>query len=94
MKVIGRDATLLRGRDGTDMSYETDTIIIGAGESADAIFIAPDVTAETRLLLYNRNYAHLANAGSPGYGGQMTEIHVFPAGTLPAQDGPNDWAEA
>jgi FtsP/CotA-like multicopper oxidase with cupredoxin domain len=89
MRVVGHDATLLRGRDGTDLSYYTDTVILGAGQSADAIFEAPMVTEETRLFLYNRNYARLTNAGGQGYGGQMTEIHVFPAGTLPPQDGPN-----
>jgi FtsP/CotA-like multicopper oxidase with cupredoxin domain len=90
MRVVGRDATLLRGRDGTDLSYETDSVLIGAGESADAIFIAPDVDVETTFLLHSRNYAHLSNGGGAGYGGQMTEVRVFPAGTdLPAQTVPN-----
>ena len=41
MRVVGRDATPMRGRDGTDTSYETDTINIGPGESFDVIFTAP-----------------------------------------------------
>ena len=41
MKVVGRDATPMKGRDGTDTSYETDTLLMGAGESYDAIFTAP-----------------------------------------------------
>ena len=45
MRVVGRDATLMRGRDGTDTSYETDTLSFGAGESFDAIFTAPPHTA-------------------------------------------------
>jgi FtsP/CotA-like multicopper oxidase with cupredoxin domain len=90
MRVVGHDATLLQGRDGTDLSYYTDTLLLGAGQSADAIFVAPEVTAETRLLLYNRNYARLTNAGGQGYGGQMTEIRVFPADTLPPQTAPNE----
>ena len=89
LRVVGRDATLLRGRSGNDLSYYTDTIIIGPGESVDAIFVAPDVTSETRLLLANRNYARLSNGGAPGYGGQMTEVRIFPAGTLPPQTEPN-----
>ncbi|MFN2183930.1 MAG: multicopper oxidase domain-containing protein [Anaerolineae bacterium] len=89
LRIVGRDATLLRGRSGNDLSYYTDTIIVGPGESVDAIFVAPDVTSETRLLLANRNYARLSNGGAPGYGGQMTEVRIFPAGTLPAQSAPN-----
>jgi FtsP/CotA-like multicopper oxidase with cupredoxin domain len=89
MRVVGRDAALLSGRDGTDLSYLTDTVILGPGESADAIFVAPNVSSETRLLLYNRNYSRLNNAGGQGHGGQMTEVHVFPAGMLPAQRAPN-----
>ncbi len=92
MRVIGRDATLLRGRDGTDLSYETDTLIIGAGESADAIFVAPPYHGPEpydTYLLFNRNYARLSNAGGSGYGGQMTEVRVYPTGTLEAQSGPN-----
>ncbi len=41
MRVIGRDATLMRGRGGADTSYETDTISISAGESFDVLFTAP-----------------------------------------------------
>ena len=41
MRVVGRDATPMRGRDGTDTSYETDTLNIGPGESYDVIFTAP-----------------------------------------------------
>ena len=35
----GRHAA--HGRDGANTSYETDTLMLGAGESADAIFTAP-----------------------------------------------------
>jgi hypothetical protein len=90
MKVVGRDATLLRGRDGTDLSYETDSVLIGAGESADAIFVAPEVDQETTFLLHTRRYSRMSNPGSPGYGGQMTEVRVFPSNAgLPAQTAPN-----
>lgn len=91
MKVVGKDATLLRGLDasgnraGSDLSYYTNTISIGPGESVDAIFQAPSTPGT--YLLYNRNYARLSNAGGPGFGGQMTEIRV---GTgLPPQTEPN-----
>lgn len=89
LRVVGKDATLLRGRDGSDLSYRTNNISIGPGESVDAIFTAPSVSTQTNYLFYNRNYNHLSNGGGPGYGGQMTEVRVFPAGTLPPQTQPN-----
>ena len=89
MRVVGRDATLLRGRDGTDLTYETNTVYIGVGESYDVIITVPNVTTETKFLLYNRNYNRLQNAGGMGYGGQMTEIRVHPADTLDQQTMPN-----
>ncbi len=89
LRIVGKDATLLRGRSGNDLSYYTDTLMIGAGESADAIFVAPEVTDMTTFLLANRNYARLSNGGASGYGGQMTEVRIFPAGTLPPQLEPN-----
>jgi hypothetical protein len=106
MHVVGKDATLLRGRDGTDNSYLTNTVSLHAGESADAIFTAPafqgpgtsdpDIGANyNKYLFYNRSYTRHDNLAGPvggpisGYGGQMTEVRVFPAGTLPAQTLPN-----
>ena len=94
MKIIGRDATPLVGRDGTDLTQVTDSVVLGAGESADAIFVAPSVTLAPgqeyqKFFLYNRNVNRLSNGGSAGYGGQMTEVHVYPAGTLPPQSTPN-----
>jgi len=41
MKVIGRDAKLLRGPSGADLSYTTNSVTLGGGESVDAIFAAP-----------------------------------------------------
>jgi hypothetical protein len=66
------------------------TVHIGPGESADVIFTAPAVDAETKYLLYNRGYATLGNPGAGGLGGQVTEIRVLPPGSaLPAQTRPN-----
>jgi hypothetical protein len=95
MRLIGRDATLLEGRDNTDLTYLTDTVIVGPGESADAIFVAPDVAPDPgldykRFLLYNRNANRISNGGGPGYGGQMTEVHVYPTSNpLDPQTEPN-----
>jgi FtsP/CotA-like multicopper oxidase with cupredoxin domain len=97
MRVVARDATLLRGRDGTDLSYETEGVLIGAGESADAIFVAPPFDLSqapdgyNRYLLHTRRYSHISNPGNEGqYGGQMTEVRVYPQGYgLPVQTAPN-----
>jgi hypothetical protein len=88
MKVVGRDATLMRGRDGTDTSYTTDTLLFGAGESFDAIFTAPSFSGGLgssglgydTYMLYNRRYTQ-----EQGTHGQRTEVRVYPAGELGAQ---------
>ncbi|MBW7885533.1 MAG: multicopper oxidase domain-containing protein [Caldilineaceae bacterium] len=92
MHVVGRDATLLRGRTGADTSYLTNTVSVAAGESADAIFTAPAYRGPgpyDTYLLYNRSHSHVNNLSPTGYGGQMTEIRVFPAGTVAPQTLPN-----
>lgn len=95
MRVVGKDATHLRGTDGTDFSYDTHTIYLGTGATVDAIFEAPTgLTFESgedykTFLFYNRNYNRLTNAGAQGYGGQMTEVRVYPEGTLRPQTEPN-----
>jgi FtsP/CotA-like multicopper oxidase with cupredoxin domain len=86
LQIVARDATLLRGRDGTADYELTNTVDIGPGESRDVIFVAPDPGT---YLLYDRDYASLNNAGGAGYGGQMTEIRVSAPGTLPAQQRAN-----
>jgi len=88
MKVVGRDATLMRSRDNTDTSYVTDTILIGAGESYDVIFEAPAYQGPgpyDTYVLYNRRYTQDSNLTPGGGGGQRTEVRVYPAGSLPAQ---------
>jgi FtsP/CotA-like multicopper oxidase with cupredoxin domain len=85
MRVVGKDATLLR-RGGTWQDYETSDILIGPGESVDAIVVAPTVSTETTYRLYNRNLAYLHNPGEPGLGGQMTHIVVKPSGVAPQQE--------
>jgi len=114
MRVVGRDATLMRGINaagmrgndtadpayvpGADTSYETDTLMFGAGESFDALFTAPAFSGGSgssglgydTYMLYNRRYA-LSDNLAGGFGGQQTEVHVYPAGTVGAQQYPNDW---
>ena len=91
MHVIGKDATQLKNGT-TDLSYLANTETMGTGESRDILFIAPTHSGGTgpdRYLFYNTNPARLVNGGHSGYGGQMTEIHVYPTGTLGPQSQPN-----
>jgi FtsP/CotA-like multicopper oxidase with cupredoxin domain len=93
MKVVGRDATLMKSRDGTDTSYYTDTLLMGAGESYDVIITAPAFSGGSgssgngydTYMLYNRRYTQDSNLTPGGGGGQRTEVRVYPAGTLSAQ---------
>ncbi|MCX6043675.1 MAG: multicopper oxidase domain-containing protein [Chloroflexi bacterium] len=90
MRVVGKDATPMRGRDNTDTSYETETLSFGAGESIDALFTAPAHSGNAGpdvYMLYNRRYTE-ANNLAGGFGGQATEIRVYPNG-IAAQTTPN-----
>ncbi len=86
MKVVGRDATPMKGRDGTDTSYTTDTLLMGAGESYDVIFTAPAYQGPgpyDTYVLYNRRYTQDDDISTQG---QRTEVRVYPAGSLPNQE--------
>jgi FtsP/CotA-like multicopper oxidase with cupredoxin domain len=98
MHVVGRDATLMRGRDGTDTSYKTNTISMGAGESFSVIVTAPPFTGGTgssglgydTYMLYNRSFVRSNNQAPGGFGGQATEIRVYPtSANIPPQTVPN-----
>lgn len=79
MKVVGHDATLLRGPAPAfaDLTYETNTVYIGPGEARDVLFTAPAYDAlgpvsddgnglgpYNTYWLKNRNYNTLNNGGS------------------------------
>jgi FtsP/CotA-like multicopper oxidase with cupredoxin domain len=87
MRVVGKDATLLRGTDGTDNGYDTNVVEIGPGESVDVIFTAPTVAQKTSFLLYNRDYMQTSNNDGSSMGGQVTQVDVYPSG-LPQQTMP------
>ena len=101
MRVVGKDATPMKGRDGTDTSYEASTVSFGAGESIDAIFTAPAFTGGSgssgqgydTYVLYDRAYERSNNLAADGgglpYGGRRTEVRVYPAGAVPLQRLPN-----
>jgi FtsP/CotA-like multicopper oxidase with cupredoxin domain len=91
--IVGKDATLLRGRTGANASYTTDSITIGAGESFDAIFTAPPHSGGSgpdTYMLYNREYRRSNNLAPGGFGGQATEIRVYPTNALRAQAYPHE----
>jgi hypothetical protein len=88
MRVVGRDASPMKGRDGTSTSYMTNTLLMGAGESYDAIFEAPAYEGPgpyDTYVLYNRRYTQESNLSEGGSGGQRTEIRVYPPNTLAPQ---------
>ncbi|HYD39670.1 MAG TPA: multicopper oxidase domain-containing protein [Anaeromyxobacter sp.] len=92
LRVVGKDATLLRGRDGTDGSYEAQHLSFGAGEAIDAIFTAPPHSGGSGpdvYVLHDRAYRRSDHAAGGNAGGRRTEIRVFPPGTLPPQGFPN-----
>jgi FtsP/CotA-like multicopper oxidase with cupredoxin domain len=82
LQIVAKDASLLKGRDGTPNYITTNTVDVGPGESRDVIFVAP---GPGEYLLYDRKYSYLENGGGPGYGGMMTKILVGAAGTYPSQ---------
>ena len=93
MRVVGRDATPMLGRGGTDTSYETENINMGPGESYDVLFTAPAYQgpgAYDTYMLYNRNLLRSNNLAPGGFGGQATEVRVYPGNTVDAQSYPND----
>jgi len=93
MRVVGRDATPMQGRDGTDTSYYTDTVLVGAGESFDVIFEAPPHSGGSgpdTYVLYNRRYTQVSNLSGGGAAGQRTEVRVYPSGALDPQAYFND----
>jgi FtsP/CotA-like multicopper oxidase with cupredoxin domain len=96
MHVIGQDASLLRngtGPSAVDTSYWTDTLYMGPGEARDVLFDAPPYNAARPsgsdsvgpynvYYFKNADWKKLVNKGATGPGGMMTEVRVYPAGTL------------
>jgi hypothetical protein len=74
MQVVGLHAKLLRGPDGKNLYYQTSSVTLGGGETADAIIDTADVAPGT-YLLYSSNLNYLSN-NQEDFGGLMTEIVV------------------
>ena len=83
MKVVGRDARLLRGPDpddtgplvGKDLSYTTNSVTLGSGETADVILNVPADASGRTYFLYTTNLNYLSN-DQEDFGGMMTEIRI------------------
>ena len=72
MRVIAQSARLLRGPDGKNLYYKTNSLTLGGGESYDVILDTAGVAPGT-YLLYTTNLNYLSN-GQEDFGGMMTEI--------------------
>ncbi len=74
MKVVGKDAKMLRSSTGTNLSYLTNSVTLGGGETYDVILDTAGVTPGT-YFLYATDLNNLSN-DSQDYGGMMTEIVI------------------
>ena len=75
MKVVGKDAKLLRTADGLkDLYYTTNSVTVGGGESFDVILDTADIAPGT-YYLYSANLNYLSN-DIEEHGGMMTEIVI------------------
>ena len=78
MRVIGVNARLLRDAAGNDMSYLTNSITLGGGESLDVILDATGYTAGQKFYLYTPQLDKLSN-DAENFGGMMTEVNICAA---------------
>jgi hypothetical protein len=83
MTVIGFHARMLRDLAGNNMSYQTNSITIGGGESLDVILDVSDPaynncggSTPCTFFLYTTNLDHLSN-DAENFGGMMTEIKIL-----------------
>ncbi len=76
MNVVGLDAMLLRDDAGQNMNYQTNSVTLGGGSTADVIITAPDEPGT--YFLYTKNLDKLAN-DAENIGGIMTKIVISPA---------------
>lgn len=75
MKVVGRDARILRSSTGQNLYYTANSVTLGGGESADVILDTTGIAPGT-YFLYASDLYHLNN-GPEDFGGMMTEIVIL-----------------
>jgi FtsP/CotA-like multicopper oxidase with cupredoxin domain len=73
MKVVGQSARLHRGPSGTDLTFTTNSVTVGGGESVDVILDTTGLSGT--YLLYTTNLNYLSN-DTQDFGGMMTEIRI------------------
>ena len=74
MRVVGSGAHIARGPGGKDLYYDTASVTLGGGETADVIVDTAGVPAGT-YFLYTTNLNYLSN-NDQDLGGMMTEIVI------------------
>jgi FtsP/CotA-like multicopper oxidase with cupredoxin domain len=78
MMVVGKDAKLLRGPDGKNLYYKTNSVTLGGGESVDVILDTAGVAPGTYFLYASQlNYLVNNDEAATGMGGMLTEIRVL-----------------
>ena len=75
MKVVGKDAKLLRAPNGQDLYYTTNSVTVGGGESFDVILDTSGTATGDTFYLYTSNLNYLSN-DTEAFGGMMTEIRI------------------
>ena len=75
MKVVGKDARLLRSATGTNLSYMTSSVTLGGGQAYDIILDTAGIPAGT-YFLYTTDLNNLSNHDED-FGGMMTEIELL-----------------
>ena len=75
MKVVGKDARILRSSGGTNLAYTTNSVTLGGGEAYDVILDTSGVAPGT-YFLYAKDLHHLSN-NTEDFGGVMTEIRIL-----------------
>jgi FtsP/CotA-like multicopper oxidase with cupredoxin domain len=74
MKVVGKDARMLRSSTGANLAYTTNSVTLGGGETYDVILDTTGVAPGT-YFLYAADLNNLNNH-EQDYGGMMTEIRI------------------
>lgn len=75
MEVVALDARLLRDDAGANMYYQTQSLTLGGGQSADVILDTTGLASGSTYFLYTTNLHELAN-DAENFGGMMTEIRI------------------
>ena len=74
MRVVGTGSRLLKGPDGRDTGYLTNSVTLGGGQAVDVVLDTADIEPGT-YVLYASELNHLSN-NTEDYGGMMTEIRI------------------